>query len=306
METETELGGYVLLDRIATGGMAEIYRARASGERGVASEEPTEVALKRLLPSWRTEPGYVDAFVAEGKLSVRLEHANLVRTFRVFKKGSDYFMAQELVDGCSVAQLAEKARDRGSPLPLSASAWIASSLLRGLESLHKLRYSEVAATVVHCDVNPSNVLVSKSGEVKLTDFGVATPEGSPAIGPGGSLRGTLAYMSPEQVLGRPVDKRSDLFSAGVMLWELVANRQLIDAPSPFEAMQSARQCRVPLLSTIRRDLPELLVQIVRKAVYADASLRFKDASEFINALEVLARRASLALSPESLAPEVVQ
>lgn len=304
MGTETELGGYILVDRIATGGMAEVYRARLQGEPAPGSEEPAEVALKRLLPNWRAEQGYVDAFVSEGKLGVRLRHPNLVRTFKLFKKGLDYFMAQELVDGASAAQLAEKARARGAPLAPAGAVWIAMSLLRGLESLHKLRYAEGAATAVHCDVNLSNVLVSKKGEIKLTDFGVATPEGSPAVGPGGSPRGTLAYMPPEQVLGRPVDKRSDLFSAGVVLWELLANRRLNDAASPYEAMQRARECYVPLLTTVRSDLPELLVQIVRKAVFADAALRFRDASEFIDALEVLSKRAGLALSGESVAPEV--
>jgi serine/threonine-protein kinase len=304
MASETELGGYSLLDRIATGGMAEVYRARALGEPAPGIEEPPEVVLKRLLPTWRVEQDYVDAFVAEGKLGVRIKHPNLVRTYKVFKKGLDYFMVQELVDGLNLAQLSEKARSRKIPLTPAAAVWAALSLLRALEGLHKLRFGEGAPTVVHCDVNPSNVLVSKSGELKLTDFGVATPEGSPAVGSGGSIRGTLAYMSPEQVLGCPVDRRSDLFAAGVVLWELLANRPLIDAPSHYEAIQRARECRVPLLSTLRNDLPELLVQIVRKAVYADASLRFQDAGEFLHALEVLARRSNLALAAESIAPEV--
>jgi eukaryotic-like serine/threonine-protein kinase len=259
--------------------------------------------LKRLLPGWRAEPAHVDAFVAEGKLGVRLKHPNLVRTFKVFRKGPDYFMVQELVDGRTLAQLAEKARARKIPLSPSAAVWAALSLLKALEGLHKLRYAD-GATVVHCDVNPSNVLVSRGGEIKLTDYGVAVPEGNTALGAGGSIRGTLAYMSPEQVLGRPVDRRSDLFAVGVVLWELLANRALIEASSHYEAMQSARQCRVPLLSTLRGDLPELLVQIVRKAVYADASLRFQDAAEFQGALEALARRARLTPSPESIAPEV--
>ncbi len=304
MGTETELGGYTLVERIATGGMAEIYRARLVGEVAPGSEEPAEVALKRLSPTWRAEQGYVDAFVSEGKLGVRLRHPNLVRTFKLFKKGLDYFMVQELVEGASAAQLAEKAHARGTPLAPAGAVWIALNLLRGLEALHKLRYAEGAATTVHCDVNPSNVLVSRQGEVKLTDFGVATPDGSPAVGAGGSIRGTLGYMPPEQVLGKPVDRRSDLFAVGVMLWELLANRRLIDAASPYEAMQRARECYVPLLSGLRSDLPDLLVQIVRKAVFANASLRFQDTSEFATALEVLAKRAGLPLSGESVAAEV--
>jgi serine/threonine-protein kinase len=128
-------------------------------------------------------------------------------------------------------------------------------------------------------------------------------EGTPARGESGSVRGTLAYMPPEQVLGKPLDRRADLFSAGLVLWELLANRRHNSGASEYEAMQIARAGAVPLLSTIRADLPELLVQIVRKALFADPMLRFHSAGEFLGALEVLARRANLALTPETLAAE---
>jgi serine/threonine-protein kinase len=300
MSMETELGGYSLLDRIATGGMAEVYRARATAGTQKSAEEPDEVVLKRLLPNFRAEKAFIDLFIDEGKICVRLRHSNVVRTFKVFKKGIDYFMVQELVDGPSLAQIAEKARSSGKPLPLPAVVWAAHELARALEYVHKVRHGEGAETLVHCDINPANLLVSKAGEVKLTDFGIAQAEGTPAHGEGGSLRGTITYMSPEQLIGRPVDKRSDIFSAGIVLWELLSNRLLIEAPNEYEAMQRARECRVPLLSTVRPDLPELLVQIVRKACFADPTLRFQDAGELAHALEVLARRAGIALSPEPL------
>ncbi|MGI5861480.1 MAG: serine/threonine-protein kinase [Myxococcales bacterium] len=303
MAMETVLGGYQLLARIATGGMAEVYRAQAGTGTQKSADEPDQIVLKRLLPNFRAERAFIDLFVQEGKLCVRLKHANVVRTYKVFKKAADYFMVQELVDGKSLAQIAEAARSRRLPVSVPAAIWAVHELLKALEYIHKVRYGEGATPIVHCDVNPANVLVSKLGEVKLTDFGVALAEGTPAHGEGGSLRGTITHMSPEQVLGKPVDKRADLFSAGVILWELLANQALITAESEYEAMQRARECRVPLLSTIRHDLPELLVQIVRKACFADPTLRFQDASEFLNALEVLARRANLTLSPEALAPE---
>jgi len=222
----------------------------------------------------------------------------------VFKKAIDYFMVQELVDGRSLAQLSEAARNRGKQLSPAAAVWAAHQLLKALEYVHKIRHSEGQGPIIHCDVNPANILVSRRGEVKLTDFGVALAEGTPAYSEGGSLRGTIGFMSPEQVLGKPVDKRSDLFSVGVILWELLSNRVLIDCSNEYEAMQRARECRVPLLSTLREDLPELLVQIVRKAVFAEPGLRFQEAAEFINALEVLARRQSWTLAPAAIAAEV--
>lgn len=303
MALETELGGYSIVDKIAVGGMAEVYKARAQAGTQRSAEEPADVVLKRLLPQFRAEQAYINLFVSEGKLCVRLKHANVVRTFKVFKKSMDYFMVQELVEGRSLAAVLERARGRGIPVGVAGAVFAARELLRGLEYVHRLRFGEGSAPTVHGDVNPANVLVSAGGEVKLTDFGVAMAEGSPAHGEGGAVRGTLTHMAPEQVLGKPIDKRADLFAAGVILWEMLANRQLIDPQNEYEAMQRAREARVPLLSTVRTDLPDLLVQIVRKAVYADPALRFGDAGEFANALEVLGRRANLRLGPEAISAE---
>ncbi len=303
MALETELGGYSISEKIAVGGMAEVYRAQAAAGTQRSAEETADVVLKRLLPQFRAEKAYIDLFVAEGKLCVRLKQPNVVRTFKVFKKGLDYFMVQELVDGRSLAAVQERARARGIPVGVAGAVFAVHELLKGLEYVHKLRFAEGTGAIVHGDVNPANVLVSKEGEVKLTDFGVAMAEGSPAYGEGGAVRGTLTHMAPEQVLGKPIDRKADLFAAGVILWELLANRQLIDPTNEYEAMQRAREARVPLLSTVRPDLPELLVQVVRKAVFSDPSLRFQDAAEFANALEVVGRRASLQLAPDAIAPE---
>ena len=303
MALETELGGYSIVEKIAIGGMAEVYKARAAAGTQRTADEPADVVLKRLLPKFRAEQAFINLFVQEGKLCVRLKHPNLVRTFKVFKKGMDYFMVQELVDGRSLGAVQDRARARGIPVGVAAAVFAVRELAKALDHVHKLRYGDGAQTCVHGDVNPANLLVSKTGEVKLTDFGVAMPEGSPAHGEGGTLRGTLTYMAPEQVLGKAIDKKADLFAAGIILWELLANRQLIDPKSEYEAMQRAREARVPLLTTIRNDLPDLLVQIVRKSVFADPALRFQDSSEFVNALEVLGRRANLRLVPETLAPE---
>jgi len=303
MALETELGGYSIVEKLAIGGMAEVYRARAAPGTARSADEPGDVVLKRLLPRFRAEQGFINLFVQEGKLCVRLKNPNVVRTYKVFKKGMDYFMVQEFVDGRSLALVQERARGRALPVSVAAAVYSVRELLKALDYVHKLRFGEGVTTAVHGDVNPANILVGKTGEVKLTDFGVAMGEGQSAHGEGGTLRGTLTYMAPEQVLGKAIDKRADLFAAGIILWELLTNRQLIDPKSEYEAMQRAREARVPLLSTIRTDLPELLVQIVRKAVFADPALRFQEAGEFVNALDVLGRRAALRLGPESLAPE---
>jgi serine/threonine-protein kinase len=303
MALESELGGYAIVEKLAIGGMAEVYRARAGAGTQRSTDEPPDVVLKRLLPQFRANQAYINAFVQEGKLCVRLKHANLVRTFKVFKKGMDYFMVQDLVDGRSLGAIHERARGRGIPVGVAGAVFAVRELVRALEYVHKLRYGEGPAATVHGDINPANLLVARTGEVKLTDFGVAMPEGSPAHGEGGTVRGTLTHMAPEQVLGKPIDRRADLFSAGVILWELLANRQLVDAKNEYDAMQRSREARVPLLSTLRSDLPDLLVQIVRKSVFSDPALRFQEAGEFANALDVLGRRSNLRLGPDTLAPE---
>ncbi|MFN7132460.1 MAG: protein kinase domain-containing protein [Myxococcales bacterium] len=185
MAMDTELGGYAIVDRIAVGGMAEVYRARAQAATQRGADEPPEVVLKRLLPNFRAEQAYINLFVEEGKLCVRLKHPNVVRTYKLFKKATDYFMVQELVDGTSLAVVAERARQRGQPLPLPAALSIAQGVLKALEYVHRIRYAENAPPIIHCDVNPANVLIGATGEVKITDFGVALAEGTPARGEGG-------------------------------------------------------------------------------------------------------------------------
>lgn len=301
MAQDSELGGYQIVGRLAVGGMAEVYQARAKPNTQRSAGEPEEIVLKRLLPTFRNDGGYVKHFVDEAKLTVRLRHPNIVRTFRCFKAGSDYLMVQELVTGRTLSYIQELLQKSGSPMPPAAATFIVHSVLKALEYVHKARVGEGGATIVHRDVNPANVLLSVKGEVKLTDFGVADAEGEHG-GETGALRGTLPYMSPEQVLGRAVDQRSDLFSAGVIFWELLANRRLYVADSEAELMHEVRDAHVPVLSRVVPALPEYAVQIARKALFADRSLRFQTATEFARALELLAKRNGWPLTPEALRP----
>jgi serine/threonine protein kinase len=296
-----DLGGYEVVGRLAVGGMAEVYQARAKPSTQRSPGEPDEVVLKRLLPTYRNDGAYVKAFVDEAKLTVRLRHPHIVRTFRLFKAGPDYLMVQELVAGRTLSFMQELLVKAGAAMPPEAACYITWCLLKALDYVHRAKLGEGGGTVVHRDVNPSNVLLSVGGDVKLTDFGVADVEGQ-LRGDAGALRGTLAYMSPEQVLGQPVDARSDLYSAGVILWELLASRRLFTGDGEAELMHRVRDARVPLLSTLQPELPDYAVQVVRKALFADKARRFQSAADFIRALEVLARRSGWPLSVEALKP----
>lgn len=297
---ETELGGYQLVGRLAVGGMAEVYQAR-SGEAGRERGEPPEVVLKRLLPSYRNDAGWVKHFIDEGKLTERLAHPNIVRTFRYFKAGQDYLMVQELVSGRTLQYMQEAFRQAGAVMPPAAATYVLLSLLKALDYVHRTKVGDSGATIVHRDVNPSNVLLSVAGDVKLIDFGVADVEGV-TCSESGALRGTASYMAPEAVLGQPVDHRADLFACGVLLWELYTGHRLFDGASELEMLHKVRDCRVPWAQKLNRELPDAAAAIARKALQPDRAERFQAASEFIRALEVVARRNGWPVSVEALQP----
>ena len=301
MPLERELGGYEIVGRLAVGGMAEVYQARALPGTQRSVGEPDEVVLKRLLPSYRNDGGYVKHFIDEAKLAVRLQHVHLVRTYRCFKAGQDYLMVQELVPGRSLAYFLQLLIDAGTPMPVPAACYVVWCVLDALDYLHQGAGSDPPVAVLHRDVNPSNVLLSVSGDVKLTDFGVAEVSGQPR-GESGALRGTIAYMSPEQVLGEPTDPRGDLYSAGILLWELLANRRLFTGKTDLELMHRVRDAKVPVLDTVRTGLPDYLVRVVRQALFADRNRRFETATEFMRALQISAQRNGWPLSVESLNP----
>jgi eukaryotic-like serine/threonine-protein kinase len=298
---ELELGGYTVVGRLAVGGMAEVYQARAKDQTQRSPGEPEDVVLKRLLPAYRADGAWVKQFVDEAKLTVKLKHPHIVRTYRCFKAGIDYLMVQELVAGRTLAFMQDAFAKAGQPMPLSASTYIGICLLKALDYIHKAKVGENGATIVHRDVNPANILLSVAGDVKLTDFGVAEVEGL-MRGDSGALRGTISYMAPEAVLGQQVDHRADLFAAGIILWELFTGQRLFAGQGELEMVQKVRDARVPNVQKLNAEVPDQGAAIVRKALFGDREYRFQTAAEFIKALEVLARRNGWPISVDALKP----
>jgi serine/threonine-protein kinase len=298
---ETDLGGYQLVGRLAVGGMAEVYQAKARSTTQKSPGEPDDIVIKRLLPSYRNDAAWVKSFVDEAKLTVRLRHANIVRTFRCFKAGADYLMVQELVSGRTLEYMQNAFRDAGAIMPESAAAYITICLLKALDYIHRAKVGDNGATIVHRDVNPANLLLSVAGDVKLTDFGVAEVEGV-MRGDSGALRGTISYMAPEAVLGQAVDHRADLFAAGVIFWELLSGQRLFAGTSEMEMMHKVRDCRVPPVEKFNPHAPEMALAIARKAVQPDRAQRFQSAGEFLRVLEILARRNQWPVTVDALKP----
>lgn len=301
MAQETELGGYQLVGRLAVGGMAEVYQAKPKTTTQRSPGEPEDVVIKRLLPSYRNDAAWVKQFVDEAKLTVRLRHSNIVRTYRCFKAGSDYLMVQELVAGRTLQYMMDAFKQAGQMLPMSASTYIGICLMKALDYIHRAKVGEGGATIVHRDVNPANILLSVAGDVKLTDFGVAEVEGV-MRGEQGALRGTISYMSPEAVLGQAVDHRADIFAAGTILWELFTGQRLFAGASEMEMMHKVRDCRVPSVHFHNREAPDMAASIIRRATLADRALRFQTAAEMAKALEVLARRNGWPTTVDALTP----
>jgi len=291
----TTVGDYRLVTRLATGGMAEVWLADALG----GSERGKSVVIKRLRPALRGFPDCVARFKAEAELGARFLHPNVARCFGLVHQGDGLFLAQELVGGETLALLATAARKRGERLDAAAVVHAMLGLLAALAHLH-------GQALVHADVNPENLVVRPDGSVKLIDLGLAQPLGPSGNvpSPDGALRGTPAYMSPEQVKSRPLDARSDLFSAGVALWELLANRPLFAAETEFETLRRAREMPAPPLSAVWPDAPTGLTRLMVRALAKDAAQRFQSAAELSRELESVAARSGFTSGAQSLSAAV--
>ncbi len=275
-------GRYTLLEKIGQGGMAEVFRAKSFGVEGFEKV----LVIKRILPQLAREPKFVEMFVREAKLAVRLSHANVVQVFDLGRVGDALFIAMEYVHGVDLATLLAWTRRRSSPLSISTAAYVAAEVAKGLDHAHRRRDEQLRPLgIVHRDVSPQNVLLSYEGEVKVTDFGIAKAKDT--LGddddrprPDGRIpiRGKYAYLSPEQANGEPVDARSDIWSLGVVVYEMLAGTNPFAAPTVFETLRRVRAAEAPPLELARPDLPRELADILRRALAHKPADRYADAA----------------------------
>jgi serine/threonine protein kinase len=280
-------GDYVLIDRIAQGGMAELFLAK---RRGVEGFEKI-VAIKRILPelSWNRE--FVSMFINEAKIAARLSHPNIVQIFDFGKIDNYYFIAMEYVHGENLRALLQRSVQKGIPLSPELAAFIVARACAGLDHAHrKIDESGRPLRIVHRDVSPQNVLVSYDGDVKVVDFGIAKAVAENPEVTRGVLKGKLAYLSPEQVHGGSLDARSDIFAIGLVLYELLAGKKLFAQSDPAEVLDSIvhidAETVVRSLSRSDRTLREVL----RRSLAIDPENRFRSAGEMQMALEEYLRQ----------------
>ncbi|MEZ4408965.1 MAG: protein kinase [Polyangiales bacterium] len=287
-------GRYVLFDHIGRGGMAEIYLARGTTQMGASRLAVVKLVLNRFAE----DPAFATMLVSEAKLAARLSHRNVVQTFDLGREEDRLYIAMEYVEGYDLTKLLRRLAAKKIGLPAEYGFLVAMETLRALDYAHRSADEQGHALgIVHRDVSPSNILISLEGEVKLCDFGIARAVMDLTELPEGALEGKAAYMSPEQARGERIDARADVFSAAIILWELLAGRRMYRARDGKDALTLAREGAVPPLPD--RGLPEqkALEAIVMKGLAPDREQRYATAGLMLRDLEDYALKARMMASP---------
>ncbi len=288
--------------RLAVGGMGEVYLAQLEREAGFSKI----VAVKRILPHLSDDPAFVAMFNREACIAAQLSHRNVVDIYDYGQHDGAYFIAMEYVGGTDLRTLLDRATLAGSYIPLGAAATIVADACSGLDYAH--RRTDVIdghpLGIVHRDVSPQNLLVSSEGEVKLTDFGLARSAEEGGRDLDGQIQGKFAYMSPEQTRGDDLDSRSDIFSLGILSYELFCGRRPFEGDTLGELVNAIRVGRYPRPSEVRPELPEALDTLLGRALEIAPGDRWQDARAFATATQALGQEAGWALGPLSVAATV--
>jgi serine/threonine-protein kinase len=281
MPRTQQLGRYHLLDRLACGGMAEVFRAKTFDAEGRVHL----VAIKRVLSHLVQDYDFIQMLVDEAKIAGTLRHPNIAQVYEFVQLGDNYFLAMEYIDGKDVRSILDRVRARDEHISPDDAAFIAAEVCEALHTAHtQLDPSGAPLRIVHRDVSPSNVLCSYQGEVKLCDFGIAKATHSRVQTRAGVIKGKVKYMSPEQALGKRLDGRSDVFSLGVVLYEMLTRQPPFTAPGEMELIFAVREARYPPIHEHRPDVPKALCAVVDRALARSRGARFQSAREMGAAL----------------------
>lgn len=280
-------GKYILLERLAMGGMAEIYLSRSLAAAGVSKF----FAIKRILPQYSEQIEFIDMFKDEAKIAVNLSHANIVSIFEFGMERQAFYLAMDYVEGSNLRQILNKMKKSGVTFSIEQVIYIIKEVAAGLDAAHRCIDSQTGKplNIIHRDMSPQNVMISYEGEVKVVDFGIAKAETQIETTRAGTLKGKFGYMSPEQAEGQSIDLRTDIFALGIVFWELLANDRLFVANNEVNTLRKIRDCQIPSLRKINPNIPQELERIVSKALAKDRNLRYqtcaafqRDLSKFLN------------------------
>lgn len=267
---------YRVVEKLESGGMAEVFRAESEGLQGFRKQ----VAIKRVLPHLSEKKRFISMFLDEARLSAQLSHSNCVQVFDIGVGDNAFFIVMEFVDGANLKSIAESVKKQGKDFPVAAAAWIAHEICKGLSYAHELTDPNgVPLQLVHRDMSPPNVLITKFGEVKIVDFGLAKASSQLEKSEPGIIKGKFSYLSPEAAMGQEVDCRTDIFAVGIILWELLASQRLFLGDTDFQTVKKVQVAQVPAISQINRKVPPELERIVNKALAKDLHARYGTARE---------------------------
>lgn len=277
-------GQYVLKEKIATGGMAEVWKARMRGVEGFQKM----VAIKKILPHMSDNEEFVTMFIDEAKLAAQLNHNNIIHIYDLGKIASSFYIAMEFIDGRDLKAILRRGEDRGQPMTIELALFITSKIASALDYAHRKRdFDEKEMGLVHRDVSPQNVLISYEGDIKLCDFGIAKAASKASHTIAGALKGKLQYMSPEQARGKNIDRRSDIFALAVVLFEMLTGRKLFTGESEMSILEQVREGQVQTPSHINDEVTPEIDHIVHKALEKNPEDRYQTAGEMARDLDAV-------------------
>ena len=269
-------GKYTLLEKLASGGMAEIFLSRAPGAEGIRKF----VAIKRILPQFSDSKEYKEMFTSEAKIAVNLSHSNVVSIHEFGIQSKQLFLVMEYVEGRNLRQILNKMKELSIRLSLDQVIYIVKEVAAGLDHAHRCIDDSTGQdlNIIHRDMSPQNIMMSFEGEVKIVDFGIARIGTQAEMTPEGTLKGKFGYMSPEQTEGKSIDLKTDIFSLGIILWELIANERLFLAKNEISTLKKIRKCEIPSLTRLNPNVSPDLERIVKKALAKDKNFRYQNAA----------------------------
>lgn len=275
-------GKYLLLDRIAIGGMAEIFRAKTTG----AARFEKIIAIKRIHPNMSEDKDFIRMFIDEAKIAGQLNHPNIAQIYELGRIEGHHFIAMEFIWGKDLLQILSKFKKNRAYMNPYQAAFITAKICEALDYAHKKRDAQgQPMNIIHRDVSPQNILISYEGDIKIIDFGIAKARDRSSHTAAGVLKGKFAYMSPEQVRGLPIDRRSDVFAIGTLLYEMLTSRPLFSGDSDLTVLEKVRNVEIPRPRDINKEIPEEMERIILKALTREVEERYQWASEMQEDLE---------------------
>jgi serine/threonine protein kinase len=274
-------GKYTLLDRIAVGGMAEVFRAKLTGEKGFEKL----IVVKKMLPQMAEDPEMVSYFIDEAKLAALLQHENIIHVYDFGETEGSYFIAMEYLFGKDLKSVFSKSSQINSPISLENSLLIASKICEGLEYAHNLKDLHGASIdIVHRDISPQNIFITYDGKVKIIDFGIAKTTTQTSKTQVGIIKGKVAYMSPEQAEGKSIDRRSDIFAAGIIFYEMITGQEMYSGDT-MEVFNKAINAKYKLPEDIAPGLPSKIYNILHSALNININERYQSCREMMADIE---------------------